>query len=164
VERLEGSVTSSIVRFGCVALVAMMSFGCAASREGWGRGRFLVVHEAANLQVRRSTIRVDPPNGDLVMNWIGTRAPTGQSPVAEMNVIVFEDRNANLVAEPDEIRVSRHADGPAEKLLFSDVRVEHAVVPPLSSGTTGKAPLTMRVEARAVDGSVHESLHAFAPD
>jgi len=153
-------------RFRFVAALVVVSsiattLGCAYSREGWGRGRFLVVHESPNLQVRRSTIRHDGPNHDLVMNWIGARAPSGRPAIARLSVVVFDDRNENHVPDAGEIRVARHADGPGEKLLFSDVRVETVATlerdPP-------HARLTMRVEARTVDGSTHASDMPFVPD
>lgn len=154
------SISTALV----VLALASASGSCAYSREGWGRGRFLVVHEAANLQVRRSTIRVDATTGDLVMNWIGARAPAAQPLVAGLSVTVFEDRDGDRAPDPEEIRATRHADGPAEKLLFSDVRVEAESwrVPP---GTTNRTPrLSMAIETRTVAGERRVDFVPFASD
>jgi len=120
-----------------------------------GKGRFVVVHEAASLQVRRSTIRVDEPTGDIVLNWIGARTPEGQPQLAELTVTLFDDRDHNERVGADEVVMQRTLAETTGKILFSDLRLARA---------TAAVNPTVRVEARTVDGDTRTDSFAFKPD
>lgn len=128
---------------------------CAASREGWGKGRFLVVVESLTLQVRRSTIRVEDTTNDLVMNWIGARSPAGQPPLAEFSVTLFDDRNGDHVPQSIEVRSQRSSTDASAKVLFSDIRV------PLDKSS---ATWSVLVSARTAGGNSTSNVFAFAED
>jgi hypothetical protein len=142
------------VKQSLFALVLLCA-SCAVSREGWGRGRFLVVVESPALQVRRSTIRVDDVSGDLVMNWIGARTPPGQPPLGEMSVTLFDDRNNDHVPQSNEVHSQRSSAETSEKVLFSDIRVPVNKV---------SAAWKLLVSARTAGGNSASNVFAFAPD
>lgn len=129
--------------------------GACVSRAGWGRGRLVVVHESQSLQVRRSSIRVDEANGDLVMNWIGARTPDGQPLLAGLTVTGFDDRDENGIVGTDEVRFQRTLQETTAKILFSDLR--------LPSDVRATKPKVL-VEARTVDGEVRRDVFALHPD
>lgn len=137
------------------ALVVVVAASCAVSREGWGKGRFLVVVESVALQVRRSTIRVDEPTGDLVMNWIGARTPTGQPPLAEFTVTLFDDANGDHVPQSIEVGLHRASSERSEKVLFSDVRV-----PAAKAG----GAWNLLVSARTAGGNSASNVFTFSED
>lgn len=139
----------------CLAITVAAVASCAYSREGWGHGRYFVVSEAATLQVRRSSVRVEDTTGDLVMNWIGARAPTGSPPIASLTVTVFEDLDGDLVPDPAEIRAQREAHESGTKILFSDVRV---------TALAARSTLRARVETRTASGESKASMFTFEPD
>lgn len=138
-----------------LACVALVFASCAASREGWGRGKFLVIVESKSLQVRRSTIRIDETTNDVVMNWIGARTPTGQPPLSEFSVILFEDVNGDHVPQSNEISSHRASSEPSEKIILSDVRVPAAK----ASGAW-----SVLVSARTAGGSSASDVFAFRED
>ena len=138
-----------------LAFVLLVAASCAASREGWGRGRFLVIAESDSLQVRRSTIRVDEATGDLIMNWIGARTPSGQLPLAEFTVTLFEDVNGDHVPQSNEVNSNRASSEQSEKIIFSDVRVPAAK----ANGTW-----SVLVSARTTGGSSSSNVFAFRED
>lgn len=146
---------SPILAAAAVFLVAVLLASCAASREGWGRGRFVVIHESPDLQVRRSTIRLDDPSGDHVMNWIGARAPDGQPSLMELTVTVFDDRNGDARLQPDEVRFQRSVREKTSKILISDLRIQRP---------GAAAHPTVVVEARTLDGATRTDTFAFQPD
>lgn len=159
VERVEGSVSHARTLLVCIALVAASTTSCLSGREGWGRGRSIEVVAGGRVQVRRSTIRVEDGSGDLVMNWIGARVPEGGAPLASLSLVVFEDFDADGAADPDEVRCTREASGPAAKLIFSDVRVPAGKWEPSRA-----ARLTLVVHARASDGARQDARLPFMPD
>jgi hypothetical protein len=138
-----------------LAFVLFVAASCAVSREGWGRGRFLVVAESIQLQVRRSTIRVDEVTGDLIMNWIGARTPSGQPPLAEFSVTLFEDVNGDHVPQFNEVSSHRTSTEQSEKILFSDVRVPTA---------RASAAWSVLVSARTTGGTSSSNVFAFRDD
>lgn len=147
---MEGSVKA----IGFALVLAMLS-ACAVSREGWGKGRFLVVLESPALQVRRSTIRVEDPTGDSVMNWIGARTPPGRPRLAEFATTLFEDRNGDNVPQSNEVGSHRSSTESAEKILFSAFRV-----PAEQTGGAWKVLVT----ARTAGGDSSSSVVVFRPD
>jgi hypothetical protein len=128
---------------------------CTASRAGWGKGRFVVVHESPSLQVRRSTIRADETTRDVVLNWIGARAPDGQPQLAELTITVYDDVNKDARVQPGEVRFQRRASETSTKILFSDVR--------LPCGDPFASP-TVLVESRTAGGETRSDSFAFRPD
>jgi hypothetical protein len=142
------------VKFGLALVIATLA-ACAVSREGWGKGRFQVVVESTTLQVRRSTIRVDDMTGDLVMNWIGARAPTGHPLLAEFTVTLFDDVNGDHVPQSNEVRSHRSSTERSEKILFSDVRVP---------AEKAKAAWNLLVSARTIGGDSASNVFVFRAD
>jgi len=142
------------MRIVIVLLCALLS-ACSASRIGWGKGRFIVVVESASLQVRRSTIRVEDPPGDLVMNWIGARTPNGEPLLAGFSVTLFDDRNSDRVPQANEILSHRSNVERSEKILFSDIRV-----PAADSARDWKILVT----AHTLGGSAFSNVIAFRAD
>jgi hypothetical protein len=136
-------------------LVLACAASCAVSREGWGKGRFLVVVESVELQVRRSTIRIDETTGDLVLNWIGARTPAGQPPLAEFTVTLFDDMNGDHVPQSIEVSLHRASSERSEKILFSDVRVPAA---------KADAAWNLLVSARTSGGNSASNVFAFRED
>ncbi|MDZ4774591.1 MAG: hypothetical protein SGI72_15800 [Planctomycetota bacterium] len=128
---------------------------CAVSRAGWGRGKFVVVVESIALQVRRSTIRVEDVTGDLVMNWIGARAPSGQPALAEFSVTLFDDRNGDHVPQSIEVSSQRVSSERADKILFSDIRVP---------ADKSSATWNVLVSARTAGGNSTSNVFAFVED
>jgi hypothetical protein len=143
------------LRVVCVAIPIALVLGSCVSRAGWGRGHLVVVRESQPLQIRRSSIRVDEANGDLVMNWIGARTPDGQPMLAGMTVTGFDDRDANGIVGSDELRFQRTSQEKTAKILFSDLRL------PVDGRTTNP---TVLVETRTVDGEVRRDVFALRPD
>lgn len=139
----------------CLALALASTASCAFSREGWGRGRYVVVSESSTLQVRRSTVRIETVTGDLVMNWIGARAPAGSPLIANMIVTVFEDLDGDRAPGADEIRSRRECGETSSKLLFSDVRVPAASIGP---------GLRASVQVRTAEGALEALEFPFQPD
>lgn len=147
---MEGTVRA------CAAItLATLLAACAVSREGWGKGRFLVVLESAPLQVRRSTIRVEDPTGDYVMNWIGARTPTNRPRLAEFATTLFEDRNGDNIPQSNEVRAHRSSAESAEKVLFSDIRVPAVEI---------ERDWKLLVVARTSGGDSSSNVIAFRPD
>jgi hypothetical protein len=146
-KRLAGSVL-------CVLGGALVLESCV-SRAGWGRGRLVVVHESQSLQVRRSSIRVDEGSGDLVMNWIGARAPDGQPLLTGFTVTGFDDRDGNGAVGLDELRFQRTSQDTTPKVLFSDLR--------LLADVRATKPIVL-VETRTAGGEVRTDVFAFVPD
>jgi hypothetical protein len=144
----------AFVTAGVVALVVLAS-GCAVSRAGWGKGRFIVVHESASLQVRRSTIRVDEPTRDIVLNWIGARTPEGQPMLAELTVTVFDDRDRDGRIGAGEMIFQRTLRETTGKILFSDLRTPR---------DDPHENATVLVEARTAGGETRADSFAFRPD
>jgi hypothetical protein len=147
---MEGPVKLAIACCLCAVTAA-----CAVSREGWGRGRFLVIVESTSLQVRRSTIRIDEAAGDVVMNWIGARTPTGEPLLAEFSLTLFEDVNGDHVPQSNEVSSHRSSTEQSEKIILSDVRVPAA----RASGAW-----TVLVSARTAGGSSASNVFPFRAD
>ena len=146
---------------GCTlaVTVAVLAGGCALSKEGWGRGRFLVVHEATDLQIRRSTVRVELVTNDRVMNWIGARTPNGQPGLTTFALTVFDDRDGDREPAPGEILVHRETAVETTKVLFSDVRV-----PAASVTASGSVSLQTRVQVSTAGGTPRTFTFPFTPD
>jgi hypothetical protein len=145
---------SRLASTGMVALAITLA-ACAVSRAGWGKGRFIVVHESASLQVRRSTIRVDEPTGDIVLNWIGARTPEGQPMLAELTVTVFDDRDRDGRIGAGEMVFQRTLSETTAKILFSDLRTPR---------DEPRENATVLVEARTAGGETRADSFAFRPD
>lgn len=145
----------SVSSRACCALLCIAFAACAYSRDGWGRGRFIVVSESSTLQVRRSTMRIEAETGDLVMNWIGARVPSGSPDLTEFAVTVFDDLDGDGEPAASEIRARRDSSEASSKLLFSDVRVPKNAV---------NQNLRVLVQARTSAGRVTSNAFVFEPD
>lgn len=110
-------------RFAVVLAVATLP-SCVWQRSGWAnRGRYEVLLESPSVQIRRGPQRIDPETGEIVIQWIGARAPDGQSALVSSELAVFDDRDEDLVPDAGEILSLRETREDARKVLFSDVRV-----------------------------------------
>ncbi|MBL8858122.1 MAG: hypothetical protein JNL28_06455 [Planctomycetes bacterium] len=142
------------MRTALVILCASLA-ACSVSREGWGRGRFIVVVESIPLQVRRSTIRVEDTNGELVMNWIGARAPVGEPLLSGFSVTLFDDANGDNVPQSNEVLSYRSNVERSEKILFSDIR---------APADSAKGSWKFLVAAQTLGGGSFSSVVAFRED
>ena len=94
------------------ALLLVLVLGlaaCAASRAGWGKGRWHELFESGELQIRRGPIGVDPATGELVLSWIGARVPEGiAGEVESCELVVFADRDGDRAPGTGEALLARH--------------------------------------------------------
>ncbi len=138
-----------------ILVVMVIAASCGADRTGWGRGKLVVVREGPALQVRRSTIHVEPATGDTVMSWIGIRMPPGAKPLAELQVSVFDDRDYDGTPQPDEVLIQRSCSEATDKIVFSDLR--------LRADETTRTTRVL-VQVRRQDGHVLAERFPFRPD
>jgi hypothetical protein len=97
---------------------------CAGQRSGWAsRGRYEVLFESPSVQIRRGPQRIDPETGEIVIQWIGARAPDGQPALVASELALFDDRDEDDVPDPGEAVSLRESREEVRKILFSDVRV-----------------------------------------
>jgi hypothetical protein len=125
-------------------LVACLVFlvACSGDRAGWApRGSYYRLHESPSIQVRRGSQYVDPATGDLVVHWVGARAPEGQPEILGCGLVVFDDRDGDRRPDPGEALCGRESLAHSRKVLFDDVRVR----PP--SGSRLRVRLDVRTEA-----------------
>lgn len=108
--------------FVVLASLALGASSCAASRQGWGGGSSFVVKDLERLQVRRSPMRIDPRNGELVLSWIGARAVDGAPDILECSFTAFDDRNGDGRPQPAEIVRQRTSLDRVRKVIFDDLR------------------------------------------
>lgn len=106
-----------------LALALTGLHGCASSREGWGRGRSVVLLEEPFLQLRRAPQAVDPKTGDVVLAWVGARTPETEPRIVRCELTLFVDVNGNAAPDPDEILAHRASRENAVKIMFDDIRV-----------------------------------------
>ena len=96
---------------------------CSADRAGWARrGSFWKLHESPSLQVRRGSQYVDPKTGELVLHWVGARAPENEPELLACELAVFDDADGDRKPGRSEILLVRESSTPTRKVLFDDVR------------------------------------------
>jgi hypothetical protein len=120
-------VEGALIRLAILLFALALGPSCASERAGWGsRGKYWVLYESPSLQVRRGAQRVDPRTGEIVIAWVGARAPEGQPALVDCELTVFDDQDADGVPDPAEIRSVRASGERSRKLLFGDVRARLA--------------------------------------
>lgn len=108
-------------------LAVATSTSCVWQRSGWAnRGRYEVLLESPSVQIRRGPQRIDPETGEMVIAWIGARAPDGQPVLVSSEIALFDDRDEDDVPDAGEVLSLRENREDARKVLFSDVRVRAA--------------------------------------
>lgn len=127
-----------------LGLFAIALSSCVSSRAGWGRGRYVVLTEKDDLQIRRSRIELDPDTRDLRLNWVGARIPEGvEGQILEARLFLFDDRNGDQKLSPGELLFERSTRERVVKVLFDDVRVKAS-----KSGTEILARIEVRTDRR----------------
>jgi hypothetical protein len=97
---------------------------CAGARAGWAsRGRYEVLHESPSLQIRRGSQKLDPTTGELVISWVGARAPETEPELVACELSLFDDRDGDDAPDAGEILSLRENREKSRKVLFADVRV-----------------------------------------
>ena len=97
---------------------------CAGARSGWAsRGRYEVLLESPSLQVRRGSQKLDPETGELVISWVGARAPEDQPELVACELSLFVDRDGDEMPDAEELLTSREVRERTRKVFFADVRV-----------------------------------------
>lgn len=134
-----------MIRAAILAASLTLLASCSADRVGWGRrGRFWRLQETPTLQVRRGPQILDAATGDLVITWLGVRAPEGEPPVLACELVVFEDRNRNGEAEPAEILCVRESLERTTKVLFDHVRFHREAGSPLRARLVARTEREIR--------------------
>jgi hypothetical protein len=114
-----------------LVLALALAAGCSSSRAGWAsRGRYEVLHESPSLQVRRGSQKIDPLSGELVVAWIGARAPEGFPPLVSCELTLFHDDDGDGVPDASEVFAQRESRETSPKVLFADVRAGKPRTPP----------------------------------
>lgn len=103
--------------------IAVLAAGCSSTHEGWGRGDATEIHESPTLQIRRSAHKIDPQSGDLLIAWVGVRAPAGAPDIESGELTLYEDRNGNKFPDAGEAFDVRSSHQSCRKVLFDTLRV-----------------------------------------
>ena len=109
-----------------LALLLLLSLlpSCVWTRSGWAsRGSYRVLYESPSVQIRRGGQKIDPHTGELLIAWVGARAPEGQPSLVACELTVFVDRDGDAAPGTGEILLRRECLERAGKVLFGDVRV-----------------------------------------
>ena len=117
---------------------------CAGSREGWGRGNYVVLLDEDDVQMRRSKQHIDPKTGELWINWIGVRMKQPGERVIDCTLTAFVDQNLDGRPDAGEIRARRANRQGGAKVLFDEFRLPDS---PRS------APLRFELEATTTSGT-----------
>jgi len=106
------------------ALLIAFLPACSGARSGWAsRGRYEVLYESPSMQIRRGSQRLDPETGELVISWVGARAPEPGSTLVACELSLFVDRDDDGAPDAGEFLSLRETREPTRKVLFADVRV-----------------------------------------
>ena len=121
---MRSALASLRIGFVVLALLLVLTASCSASRAGWGKGAWRELHEAGDLQVRRSLVRVDAATGELVLAWIGARVPEGVAGELDgCELVVYRDEDRDRVVDANEVVFARSSVQSGRKSQFDDVRV-----------------------------------------
>lgn len=111
------------MRLAPLLLLAILP-ACVWQRSGWAsRGRYEVLYESPSVQIRRGGQRIDPETGELVISWVGARAPDASPELVACELAVFDDRDQDDAPDAGEVLSLRENREWTRKVLFSDVRV-----------------------------------------
>lgn len=111
------------MRFAPLLLLAILP-ACSGARSGWAsRGRYEVLYESPSVQIRRGGQKLDPETGELVISWVGARAPETGPELVACELTLFDDRDADGAPDADELLSLRETRESTRKVLFADVRV-----------------------------------------
>lgn len=123
--------------------LALVAAGCRTSSPGWGRGRYRVLQDLDDLEMRAGSTEVEPGGTHALLSWAGARATVGSPAILEFQLILFDDRDGDGAIDPGEALASRTSLERTTKVLVSAVRV------PLGARASDlKGQLLVRTEAR----------------
>jgi hypothetical protein len=107
-----------------VLLVSILALaGCRASRDGWGRGSYRVLHESDDLQIRTGRAYVEEDGEHVFLRWAGARAKLEAPLIEEFTLVVFDDRDNDGAPDQGEVLASKATHETANKVMVSAVRV-----------------------------------------
>ena len=132
-------------------LLAILA-GCTGHRAGWpSRGRYEVLYESPSVQIRRSGQKLDPATGEVVLAWVGVRAPEGHPGLVTCELVIFDDRDRDDVPDLDEV-LSRRENREAwtRKIVYGDVRASVAGTERLRARVVANTPKERCVATWAV--------------
>lgn len=111
------------MRLAPLLLLAILP-ACSGTRSGWAsRGRYEVLYESPSMQIRRGSQRIDPETGELVISWVGARAPEAQPALVACELSIFVDHDEDGSPDAGELLALRETRESTSKVLFADVRV-----------------------------------------
>ncbi|MFN0007640.1 MAG: hypothetical protein ACKVXR_07010 [Planctomycetota bacterium] len=97
---------------------------CTGARAGWAsRGRYEVLYESPSVQIRRGSQKLDPATDEMVISWVGARAPEGQAELVACELSIFVDRDEDGAPGAGEILSLRETRETTRKVLYAEVRV-----------------------------------------
>ena len=118
-QELEGPVN----RTALFAIGVAIAASCSTERVGWARrGKYWVLDQTPDLEVRRGAQVADSATGEISIAWVGVRAPEGRPQLLACELTVFEDRNGNRIPDAGEALRTRETGNVTSKVLFGDVR------------------------------------------